>query len=217
LVPQRLDPGSQIVEGELLGLQGIVEATQAPADIGYLGHDGLQALASLARRCIHLLVHQAHQLTEVVIGEDALLDLVYHHPLELVAIEIRGLAGACALLEQGAADVVAEPAALGFLADQGLAAVSAAGQAAEQVVAACPARVQIDGRPFLQERPHPAERLPVYNRLPGLLDADGRCLLAALARTAPDKGARVGLIRKDLVESGLAPLLAPGGRDAFAI
>jgi len=130
-MPQRLDLGSQVIEAELAGLEGIVKASQATLDIGNLGHCGLQALAILAGHSIHLLIYHFHELPQVLLSKDALLDLVYYQPLKLLAVEIRGLACASTLLEEGAADVVAELAALGVLANQRLAAVPAAGQAAE--------------------------------------------------------------------------------------
>jgi len=136
-VPGSKDPGT---EAELSGLQGIIQASQASVDIGYLGGDGLQALACFACRRVHILVYHFHQLTKVILGKDAFLDLVYHQFLELLTVKIGSLAGAGSLLKEASADVIAEPAALGFLAYKRPAAVPAVGQAAEEVAA---------GRPWL--------------------------------------------------------------------
>ena len=68
-----------------------------------------------------------YSLAKVVIREDTLLDLIDHQSLEVPAVEVGGLACTRALFEQGAADIIAELAALDSLTYKRLATVSTTG------------------------------------------------------------------------------------------
>ncbi len=89
-------------------------ATQPPLHLLQLPLNGLQLLPLLPRHPVHLLVQQLHQSPDIGLCEDVLPHLLHDELLEFLRVESGGLASAAAALDQGVADVVGVPSALGL-------------------------------------------------------------------------------------------------------
>ena len=197
------------------GLDELPDAAQPPLDLLQLRLDGLQLLALLAGDPVHLFVHQLHQVADVGLGQHVLPQLADYQLLEGLGVEPGGLAGPLALLQQGVADVVGVPAALGFGGGHGLAAGLALGQAAEQVGAGGAAGVHLLRSAGLH---HPGDALELLfgdDGGEGVLDPHGLGLVPGLG--SPDQGAGVSLVGEHGVDGGLEPALAVGGGDALGV
>ncbi len=196
-------------------LDEVPDAVQLPLHLFQFGFDGIQILPLLPCHAVHLLVHQAHQVADVGLGENVLPDVGDDDVLEFLGVESGSVAGPAPLLEQGLADVVSVLPALGFGGGEGLAAGLALGQPAEQVgTGGAPGMGDGRGAGF-QKLPDPLELLLGHDGGEGVFHADR--LLAVPCLLAPYKGAGVGFIGEQLVDGGLAPLLALGGGDALAV
>ena len=193
----------------------VPDAIQLPLDLFQLGLDGLQVLALFPCHSVHLLVQQFHQVADIALGEDVLADVGDDDLLKGPGVEPGRVAGPAALFENRLADVVGVLAALGLGSGEGFAAGLALGQAAEQVGAGGAAGVGDRRRAGFQQSPDPPELL--------VRDDGGKGVhhphrfLSVLGSQTPDQGAGVGFVGEDLVDGGLAPLLAVGGWDALGV
>ncbi len=196
-------------------LHEVPDAVQLPFHLFQFGLDGLQVLPLLPGHAVHLLVQQLHQFPDVGLGEDVVPDVGDDGVLEVPGVQPGGVAGPAALLEDGLADVVGVPAALGLGGGEGLSAGLALGQAAEEVGAGGASGVG-DGRGAgLQQLPDPLELLLGDYCGEGVLHPHR--VLPVPALLAPDQGARVGFVGEELVDGGLAPLPAVGRGDALGV
>ena len=209
------DAGLEVVNVQVGGLRQVIEPIQPALHVPEFRLDGLQPLALLPGRPVHLLVHQPYQLPDIALGQDVLPNLPHHHPFEPPGVQSGGVAGPAASLHQRLADVVGKPTALGVLAGKGAVAPLASDQAAEQIGAAHPAGVRPLGRPGAQHPVHPAEL--------GRGDDGGERLrhphrlgLVLRIRT-PDQRAGVRLVPEDVVDAGLGPEPARGVGDALRV
>ena len=191
------------------------DAAELPLHVLKLILDGLQLLALLGGHAVHLLVHDLHEGADIGVGEDVGANLADDHLLEAAGVEPGSLAGVLAVLHDGLADVVGELAALGVLTAERSVARLALDQTAEQVGAPHPAGVN----DLWGSGPHQPHDAPE----PGLGDDGGERLLhpdrvvLALARNAPDQGARVDLVAEDAVDGVLGPALARRAGYALAV
>ncbi|MCY4624394.1 MAG: hypothetical protein OXC99_05255 [Chloroflexi bacterium] len=121
----------------------VPDAAQLLLHVVKLLVDGLQFLAMLPSRSVHLLVQELHEVADVGLGEDVGAQLIDDGVLELLGVEPGGIAGAAARLHQGLADVVGVLAALGLGGGHCPAAGRALEQPAEQVGAGRPPGVRL--------------------------------------------------------------------------
>ncbi len=155
------DAGRDHLDGQLLGLQGLVEVLQPAVNIGKRTVDGRQPAVDLTGQVVDLLGHQCHQLGDGLLGENPLPDLLDYQVLHLGGVQVAPVAARSrSLAEQAGADVVGKLAALGSLAGVGLAADTAAEQPAEQVIAAHVTGTHHRGRPLPKLLLHEVKGLP---------------------------------------------------------
>ena len=191
------------------------QPVHAPTHLGQFPFDRLPLLALLARRAVHLLIDQAHQVADVGLGKDVLANLIDDEPLEACRVEARGVTGAPSTFQERLADVVGVLAALGLLGAEGLATVLALGQPTEEVGAGGPARVHLRRRFRVQDLRHTLELFPRDDAGEGILDAHGWG--AVLRVRSPNDRARVGLVGEEAVDRRLEPVLAVRGGDALVV
>ena len=103
--------GDSTFDGQLLGLQRLVEVLQPALHVGKLGADGREPAVDLTGQVVDLLGHQGHQLGDGLLGENPLPDLLDYQVLYLRGVQVAGGAGSGAFPEQAGADVVGELAA----------------------------------------------------------------------------------------------------------
>ena len=193
----------------------VPDATQLPLHVLKLILYGLQPLALFAANAVRLLVHHLQEATDVGVGEDVGANLADDQLLEPAGVEPGSIAGVLAVFHDRLADVVGELSALGVLAAKRPVARLALDQSAEQIGAANPAGVFDFGSTSLHQ--------PVHSAEPGLGDDCRERLLhahrlsVALARSAPDQGARVDLVPEDAMDSVLRPALAGGTGYALVV
>ena len=177
--------------------------------------DTLKLLALLAGDAVHLLVEQAHEVTDVGLGEDVVAQLADDRLLEAPRVEPGGDAGLLAALEQGLADVVGVLAALRLRGGEIAPAALTAHEPAQQVGTGDPPGVLHLRSARAQQLLHALELLPANDRRHGALHAHGRGL--PLVALPPDQRAHVGLVAEHPVHGVLEPAAAVAGGDAIGV
>jgi hypothetical protein len=65
-MPEFLYPGSQFINADFTGFQGVVESLQPPVQVGYLFDNVIEVFTLFHRNAIHLLVDQLDQFGKVL-------------------------------------------------------------------------------------------------------------------------------------------------------
>ena len=196
-------------------LDDLPDAAQLAPHLLQLRLDTLKLLALLAGDAVHLLVEQAHEVTDVGLGEDVVAQLADDRLLEAPRVEPGGDAGLLAALEQGLADVVGVLAALRLRGGEIAPAALTAHEPAQQVGTGDPPGVLHLRSARAQQLLHALELLPANDRRHGALHAHGRGL--PLVALPPDQRAHVGLVAEHPVHGVLEPAAAVAGGDAIGV
>jgi hypothetical protein len=106
----------------LAGLQGVIEPIKTGIYIGGLGRVGIKASGVFAGQSTHFLIDNPHEPGQVLGCEHMFLELFNNGGLEALAVQVAAGTRSRPFLDQGAADVVRELAALGILPDERTAA-----------------------------------------------------------------------------------------------
>ncbi len=191
------------------------DSAQLPLHVFKLIIDGLEPLALLTRHAIHLLVHDLHQRPDVAVGQDVGADLADDHLLEPSRVDPRRIAGVLAILHDGLAHVVGEPAALGDVPAERPVARLALDQSAEQVGAPNAAGVGHCGRTGAHQPIHAAELGLGDDAGERMLHTHGASLVLSIR--APDQCPHIRLILEHVVDRRLRPELACGAGDPLAV
>ena len=108
------ETGKDVVDLQVGGLDCVPQSIDPSAQLGQFRLNGFEFRPLLAGHAVHLLVYEPHEFADVALGEDVVADLLDDEPLEVLRVQAGRLAAPPTSLDEGLADVVGVPAALGF-------------------------------------------------------------------------------------------------------